>query len=78
MGDGINDLRRKEAACSCQDGDEDVIALGDLSHLLAQFPVVITTQSVELLGPVEGDDGHSVLVGDGDFLGWGSHFCVVI
>lgn len=39
---------------------------------------MVTTQGIKLLGPVEGDDCHSVLVSNRDFLCCGTHFCVVV
>ena len=58
--------RGEEAAIAGEDGDGDVLALVDFTETLAQKVVEVLVESIELLGVVEGDDGHAGLVSDGD------------
>ena len=50
-------LRREVSSFSCEEGDVDVIACGNLAHEVRETEVEVLGQGIEFLGEVESDDG---------------------
>lgn len=54
--------RGEEPASPRQDGNVDLIALFDLAEIVGYKVVELLIESIELLGPIQGDDGNATLI----------------
>ena len=62
-------LRAEETAGAGDEGDGDVLHVGDGEEEFRDVVVVILGEGIELLGEVERDDGDVVTLCEGDVFG---------
>lgn len=72
-------LRREEPPIACQDCDGNIIPFSNLAHQGCDAVIMVLSESIELLGKIESDNGDSAagLVQNSLFnVGVGGHDCV--